>query len=351
MFKKICFAYPWATAGGCERVFLNRAVELCRNFPELKIDMFFKEDLGGVSLLRDFLVAHCIEARVSVKLCYEGPYDCVFAIDFPEIVKYSGRDRVIWECHTPYKENRVYLKTLNIADSLILFPSETFRNTILQEIPSLPPEKSVVLQNFTLRSEGDACVPSFGGWRRRPILFFGRMDNMKDPITLLKAYKEMQKKGRGDEFFLLFVGGKTDAVDMHHQLRKHGLVGHTILLPPVPFAKTDVFLEMVSRQGGVFVSPSHGESYGFSAAEALTHGIPSALTDILEHRRLIAPYDEECVFPVGDYSRLADLILVLADDYEGWRGRMFATAAASSQGQFMRQFKMIMSRLGVLCAE
>ena len=40
MTTKICFTYPWATFGGCERVFINRAIAFTY-FPEVRIDFFF----------------------------------------------------------------------------------------------------------------------------------------------------------------------------------------------------------------------------------------------------------------------------------------------------------------------
>ena len=63
MGDRICFVYVFATSGGVERVFLNRAEALLRENASLEIDVFFYHDYGGVPLFERYLSEYRVRSN------------------------------------------------------------------------------------------------------------------------------------------------------------------------------------------------------------------------------------------------------------------------------------------------
>jgi glycosyltransferase involved in cell wall biosynthesis len=84
------------------------------------------------------------------------------------------------------------------------------------------------------------------------------------------------------------------------------------MLPAVGFAAASRLLLAMADAGGIFVSPSRSESFGLSAAEAISCGLPVVLSDIEPHRALV-DNNPFFLYPRGEHERLAERIAWLAD--------------------------------------
>lgn len=309
MKTNICFAYPWATFGGCERVFINRAMAFKQYLPEVHVDFFFSSDAGGLKSFANALKKYGLDSTSSIVTSLDRNYDLISLVDCPQLFDKlnSMKQRYIVECHTDYIQNRQYLSALPESCSAVAAPSSRFSSRLKKEFPNLRPP-ILDLRNFVPWDiESYHCTHgiSLPGWTRRPILFFGRMDKLKDPITLLDAFRVIEERRPG-EFMLIFCGPRSSEIDIQTEIACRGLAAVTALLPPIPFHAAPSLLNAVRTANGVFVSPSHGESFGLSAAEAISALLPTVLSNIDAHLDLLSDLGSYYTFSPGDSYDLAD---------------------------------------------
>lgn len=316
MLTKVCFVYPWATFGGVERILLNRAIAFRQLAKSVKMDVFFLRDSGGIRPFKQAIDAFGLNNLVDIVSSLDGcKYELVSLIDCPEAIDLcrSKKLRYIFECHTAYVENRAYLKRID-CNSIICVPSETFAIEIAREIPRLSSRihvlRNLVPWDISLNiNESTFDIPK---WHRTPILFFGRMDSLKNPTALMDAFLMLDMRHPG-EYMLLFCGPETSEFDMELELRQRSIRGFSVILPPIRFTMTDAFLKAIAGIGGIFVSSSRGESYGLSVAESIACGLPVLLSDIEPHKYL-CDGDRRFLFPVDDAVALTDRIEWLAQN-------------------------------------
>lgn len=317
MTTKICFAYPWATFGGCERVFINRAIAFKKYFPEVRIDFFFLSDGGGLKSFKAALHRYGLDQVASVVTSVDNSCELISLVDCPQLFSEldSAGQQYIVECHTPYVENRQYLSNLSKNCKAVAAPSSRFCDLIRSEFPLLS-VPVVGLTNFVpwdvkeYHPRDDIILPK---WTRKPILFFGRMDKLKDPVSLLDAFQLIERRRRG-EFLLVLCGPKSIEINIEAEIANRGLGGIVVVLPPIPFHAASSLMDAVRRAGGIFVSPSRGESYGLSAAEAISSLLPSLLSDVDAHVDLICDAGDLFTYPLGDTDSLANRIEYLIDN-------------------------------------
>lgn len=218
MRTKVCFVYPWATFGGCERVFINRALAFKQYLPETTVDFYFMQDAGGLSAFSSALKEYQLSGSASLVDSLARDYDLISLVDCPQVIDFCSKKAApyIIECHTPYKENRKYLSDLPGNCKFIVTPSISFGKLVKSEFPSLV-DSVVVLRNFVpwdislSRANLNIELPA---WLRKPILFFARMDKLKDPISLLDAFELLEKR-RKNEFMLLFCGPLSPEINIY----------------------------------------------------------------------------------------------------------------------------------------
>jgi glycosyltransferase involved in cell wall biosynthesis len=352
MRAKVCFIYPWATFGGVERILLNRALALKHYLPEITVDFYFLHDSGGAGALAAAMTQYELNATSSISIVssLDKNYDLAFIIDCPQAIDWCVRrsQRYVVECHTSYRENRGYLANLPYTCERVITPSYSFRDVIRNEFPTLPAPVGV-LRNFVpwdLPSQKvplSNCLPR---WSRRPILFFGRLDCLKDPLSLLDAFQLLEHRREG-EFMLLFCGPRSSEIDLNKEIAKRSLGGLSVVLPPVPFASAGRLLDSVSRSGGLFVSPSKGESFGLSAAEAISALVPVVLSDIKAHVDLVSGYEHIFTYPLGDTKKLSACIEAVFDDYANACHAVACARNAFSANLFIEDWKHLFYELDI----
>ncbi|CBL44276.1 Glycosyl transferase, group 1 [gamma proteobacterium HdN1] len=348
MNTSVCFVYPWATFGGCERILLNRVMAFKEHLPDLRVDFLFLSDGGGLKDFQAALKAYQLTEVARTVTALDGSYDLVSLIDCPQFLdEIAGRQqKYIVECHTAYTNNRKYLAQLRTSETIIVTPSQHFSAQIRREF-SLSGERVRELRNFVpwdLPSATQFQRIQLPEWGARPILFFGRMDHLKDPIALLDAFCLLNKQHR-DEYLLLLCGPQTTEIDISQALSARKLLDSTVVLPPIPFPSAQALLQAVANRGGLFVSPSQGESFGLSAAEAICTPLPVVLSDIEAHQALVAPYQAQFTYPQGNPKALAERIHHLARHQEASHAALLTLRQQFSAESFMYDWQSLLKHL------
>ncbi len=348
MSVKVCFVYPWATFGGVERVLLNRLIAFKNYAPEVMADIIFLNNSAGLSSLQQAIKAHGIKAGVFVSQDFESYYDLIFCIDCPQAFEICKRQklRYLVECHTSYPENRQYLQNLPSNCEGIIVPSQIFGKKIRYELgnTTFPINE---LRNFVpwdidfIRVDSNSRRPK---WNLKPILFFGRMDKLKDPLSLLDAFLLLEQK-RPQEFMIILCGPQSNEIDIQQEIENRQITSKVILLPPVPFLSTNQLLEMVRDAGGIFVSPSRGESYGLSAAEAISSGMPVLLSNIDEHLFLVNGFESLLTYKLGNIEELSTSIENVFDNNHAAKTAAVSLRDRFSAQSFIDDWKQLLSSL------
>ena len=305
MPNKICFAYHFATSGGVERVFLNRGEALLGRYPEIEIDLYFTHDCGGVPLMERYSKARHLSDRLRVVREFDpSRYEVVFVVDTPQLppLHPALEGKMIMECHTPYAENRTYLREWQDRLKTLIVPSSGFVQVVENECPGLR-GKIKVLRNFVPRLPALDRPLSLPAWRAPLFLSFSRIDELKnfaefvEGIAAAGQYLEQQPLG-------IVCGQVLPGYPVQETIEKNHVRGSIAVLPPVPFENSHILMQMLRRKKAVFVSCSKGESFGLSAAEAMTAGLPVVLSDIPPHAALVS-HRSKFLYPLGDVRKLA----------------------------------------------
>jgi glycosyltransferase involved in cell wall biosynthesis len=347
---KICFVYPWATFGGCERVLINRALAFSQYCPDVLISFYFMHDAGGKHAFISALQKYGLEQTTSIVSSLNDSYDLVSLIDCPEAIKLceSKKQRYIVECHTGYANNRSYLKSLPHSCQQVIVPSLSFKKVIEKEFTSLSIPISL-LRNFVpwdIQTSKKSKKINLPKWERKPILFFGRLDKLKDPLSILDAFKILENRNKG-EFILLICGPQTPEINIKEELLKRSLSNSSVILPPIPFASTEALLNAVAEAGGIFVSPSKSESFGLAAAEAISSTLPVLLSDIQAHVDLTQEYENIFTYPQGNIGQLVENIEKIFKDYESSRISTTLLRNAFSAKRFMDDWNELLKKLEI----
>ncbi|WP_126941803.1 glycosyltransferase family 4 protein [Xanthomonas sp. BRIP62409] len=141
---------------------------------------------------------------------------------------------------------------------------------------------------------GDPCV-----------LWVGHLSAAKDPLCVLDAVAMAARVLPGLRLWCVFDQAPL-LEQVRQRLRADPLLARCVqLLGRVPHARVETLL----RACDLFVSASHAESCGYAAVEAYACGTLPLLTDIPSFRALSDGGAVGALWPVGDASALADLLL------------------------------------------
>ncbi|CAE1135473.1 glycosyltransferase family 4 protein [Xanthomonas euroxanthea] len=141
---------------------------------------------------------------------------------------------------------------------------------------------------------GDPCV-----------LWVGHLSAAKDPLCVLDAIAMAARVLPGLRLWCVFDQAPL-LEQVRQRLRADPLLARCVqLLGRVPHARVETLL----RACDLFVSASHAESCGYAAVEAYACGTLPLLTDIPSFRALSDGGAVGALWPVGDASALADLLL------------------------------------------
>src|SRR5262249_892626 len=135
-----------------------------------------------VPLLERYSKARNLNSRLRVVRQFDAArYDVVFVVDTPQLLATHPEveDRMIMECHTPYAENRTYLREWQSRLQTLVVPSNGFLRVVESECPGLR-GKIKVVRNFVPPLPPLEHSVTLPAWRQPLFLYFARIDELKN---------------------------------------------------------------------------------------------------------------------------------------------------------------------------
>jgi len=330
-----------------ERVFLNRGEALLRRYPKIEIEVFFNYDCGGAGLIERYSKARNLSRLKVIRTFDSSRYDLVYVIDTPQLLADhpSIENKMIMECHTPYAENRTYLKEWQTRVKTLIVPSSGFLRVIEDEWPGLR-GKIKVVRNFVPHLPPMDRALSLPAWRGPLFLYFSRIDELKNFAEFVEglssARRYLQKEPLG-----IVSGQILPGYPLTEVMEKHHVRGSIAILPPVPFESSHVLMHMLRQKKAVFVSPSKGESFGLSAAEAMTAGLPVILSDIPPHAALVSNR-AKFLYPLGDIQALARKMAAATEQYDELSAECVELSREFSEEAFLADWDRVFAGAGAV---
>jgi glycosyltransferase involved in cell wall biosynthesis len=340
---RILNVYKWATMGGVERVFLNRAHAFKEYDCPVIYDIYFMYDSGGLTQFKDYIKKNELGSFIQVvDSIDEEKYDFIFSVDTPEIFDMvKSNEKVFIECHTAYKENRAYIRKLpqNIAG--IIVPSNHFRNILIKEVTNNHTDIVFKISNAVIaptnKSEHFERI-----WNKKPMLYLGRMDKLKNVEEVIEIFSHY-KQNIDDQMILVLVGHVIKhELDLISLLDKYQVRGRTIIMPPIAFENVHKIFEMVRNHRGLFISSSTQETFGLSAAEAICSDIPVILSDIVAHNELVSG-DNQFLYTIGNIEEAVSKLAKVNRNYNDYQTTLKNHQSKLQYNQFIEDWNNLMS--------
>jgi glycosyltransferase involved in cell wall biosynthesis len=308
--------YQFCSFGGVERFILNRAEAFKKHVLDVTLFVGYVHDYGALSSFKEYIHLHQLDEYIHPFLIagdsafHDRDFPLVLVIDTPQVLgEYERYPNVFVECHTPYKENREYLKVIPDYIRGIIVPTNSFRSIISTEYPSLPP---IHVIPYSIPEDFFNPPKSRELFTRRPLTYLARLDALKNYMEVLDLFERL--KGQRDILHII-IGQEFMGESIYQTLTRKGLLENTILRSRADFARIPALIGMVKQHKGIFISASRGESCGLSAAEFICGGVPVLLSDIAAHRELVDD-DERFLYPLGNLEIAEERIIELLKDWE-----------------------------------
>ncbi len=176
--------------------------------------------------------------------------------------------------------------------------------------------------------DGEAAARLAG---RRLIGSIGRMQAVKDPLNLVRAWSLLLRDNPGlaHRTGLVLIGAGPLRAEAEAQLAAQGLA-HTAWLPG---ARSDTPAILAALD--LFVLPSLAEGISNTVLEAMASGLPVVATDVGGNRELVTPGKTGTLVPRADPEALAHAVAAyLADDL------LRARQGAAARERAVRDFSL-----------
>jgi sugar transferase (PEP-CTERM/EpsH1 system associated) len=190
----------------------------------------------------------------------------------------------------------------------------------LQERIGVPAERITRIYNgvdqvrFHPAERGRASLPvsGFAGRETLVIGTVGRMEGVKDQLTLARAFLELlgRRADMREKLRLVLVGDGSLRIEAERLLREGGARG----LAWLPGSRDDV-AELL-RSLDVFVLPSLAEGISNTILEAMASGLPVVATRVGGNAELIEEGRTGLLVPPADSRAMADALERYVDDRE-----------------------------------
>lgn len=153
--------------------------------------------------------------------------------------------------------------------------------------------------------------------RLQRVLWVGRLEADKDPLSALRGFEEAKRSVQG--LTLDVVGSGPDQRLMEDWIRDRNLEQDITLWGRQP---RSVIAELLS-QSVVFLSSSTVETFGIAVAEALASGVLVAAPDTPPMRELVRDFGG-VLYPAGDVPAMARAIVRIASNPEHFSSDLVA---------------------------
>lgn len=278
--KRVLVVYQFATLGGVERALLNRAVALKTMGSDIRMDLLFLRDYGGLAPLRAAIDAFDLDNQIRIVTQPQiRDYNYFSVIDTPEIFEFIPRDRrILVECHASSYESQRYLFDLPPNVHSVAVPSLAMQQR-------LGPRLGAPVKLIPNRIPSIAKDDSKPTWNRPLLFYIGRIEPGKNVAEALRLHAEARRFI--PDLGLLILTPTVDWSHVRHASEKLGTRENIFIHGALPFHKLQQFYSRLNRTQSYFVSSSRHETWGLSAAEALVAGIPAILSDNEGHREVV----------------------------------------------------------------
>jgi glycosyltransferase involved in cell wall biosynthesis len=279
---KVLFVYKYLTLGGVETVLRARLEGLASE--NIAGHVWFLSDGPGRFLFEGLTESISVGGSLDLQRFLETwEPDLITVIDteeaIPAIKQASHRPPVVLEIHSPYRENRVYLRRLGslpIAAAFVpsRYQADLVRTRLEGSIPITIVPNSLCEMFLEPMPEGAPRVD-------RPIIgWVGRLDEVKDWKTCLDIAEEIRSEGV--RFELTMVGepqGVVTPTDVFKQVNRRGLMDSFRWFRSIPFDRMPAYYDLVRASNGVILSTARYESLGMVLVEAMSRGCVVAAPD------------------------------------------------------------------------
>jgi glycosyltransferase involved in cell wall biosynthesis len=339
---EVLVIYQFCSFGGVERVILNRAKALKKKGQRVHITVCYLKDYGALQSFQEYIRQNSLSELISAFLLDAATlldlkkYDLVLNIDTPQLFEQTRDARSFFvECHTPYTANRQYLMNLPPNVVGILVPTFAFKNILLDEFVNLPPitvmPNPVSEEFFSIPFETNTIYPM------RPLAYLARLDELKNYVEALDVFELFSE----DESVMFAIVGRAITLTQRRLLsllRRKGIVGKTFVRHEIGFEAVPDLIRLIKSHRGIFISPSLGESFGLSAAEFMSAGVPVVLSNISVHRELVNE-DERFLYKTGGAASAKDKVTKILADWEGASDRVSGYAKKFSGEAFLSSWR------------
>lgn len=173
------------------------------------------------------------------------------------------------------------------------------RNTSL--LPSCPSPE--------IRAAAEAAPALASSGTDRYLLYLGRLEEVKNPILLVRAVAVLKARGRPfPRLRMVGGGGLRDIVKA--ELRKLSLASHATLEPAAAFEQVPELF----RGAYALIVPSRAEGFNTTILEAALFGVPTVGADTLGIRDFVMHGRTGLLFSGDDADALADALAALVAD-------------------------------------
>ncbi|MGG4394301.1 glycosyltransferase family 4 protein [Paenibacillus thiaminolyticus] len=335
---KVLNVYKWATMGGVERVFLNRAHAFQKNGLQVKYDVHFIHDSGGLSRFENYLTKYNLRQSVNVVTKIDPKnYDIILSVDTPEILDYSSDyNKIFLECHTSYKENRSYIRKLPHNLGGVIVPSIFFESEIRAELPSYLKDRIFRLSNFVVNHTDDLQSNQII-YSKIPLFYLGRIDKLKNVEELIRIFANYTKT-IGEHFILILAGPIIEhEINIFALIEKYNVMNGVVYLPPIDFENVNKMFKMIKLHNGIFLSSSTSESFGLSCAEAISNRIPVLLSAITAHTNIVEN-DDRFLYKLGNIDEAAEKLHDIYQNYTEYQQYLDRLNYKFSDIQFINEW-------------
>ncbi|TAK56389.1 MAG: glycosyltransferase [Bacteroidetes bacterium] len=147
------------------------------------------------------------------------------------------------------------------------------------------------------------CRTRLGMIGKEIFLWVGRLDNNKDPLTVLAGFKKVLNELQDPHLYMIYHEGNLTQ-DIERMASESELLGRVHLLGKQPHE----LLQAYYSAADYFVLGSHREGSGYALLEALACGTMPIVTDISSFRKITNNGEVGTLWNVGDPASLADAI-------------------------------------------
>ena len=196
-----------------------------------------------------------------------------------------------------------------------------------------------MVRNFVPVLPEPAPGLSLPEWNAPLFFYFGRIDENKNFSEFVKGLSLLRTRLDQQPLGLVF-GPVVPGFPLAEVIRSNHAEGFVVMFPPVPFEHSHILMQLLQRRRAIFVSCSKGESFGLSAAEAMSTGLPVILSDIPPHAAL-AGRSDALLYPLADLACLANRMASAITNYDALSAKSLELARHFSEQAFLDDWRRV----------